>query len=66
MDRRALFFLSAATLCALLIPAAPSKFRWFAIVFAVAYTVLAVASWLDNRTRNRSTPGGDQPNRPVM
>jgi hypothetical protein len=53
MDRRALFFLGAAMVCAVLVPATPSKYRWFAIVLAVVYALLALASWLDNRSRNR-------------
>jgi membrane protein implicated in regulation of membrane protease activity len=53
VDRRALFFLGAGAVCALLIPATPSEYRWFAVVLVVVYLVLALASWLDNRSRNR-------------
>ena len=66
MDRRALFFLGAAVVCAMLIPATPSEYRWFAVLFAIVYAVLALASWLDNRSRNRDARDADQPNRPVM
>jgi Sec-independent protein secretion pathway component TatC len=66
MDKRALFFLGAAVLCAVLTPATPGEHRWFAAGLAVLYAVLAVASWLDNRSRNRDVPAPDQPNRPVM
>jgi hypothetical protein len=66
MDRRALFFFAAAVLCALLIVPTPSEYRWFAAMRAVVYAVLALASWLDNRSRNRASSEGAQPNRPVM
>ena len=52
MDRRALFFLAAGFLAALLIPATPSDLRWVPEVVAVAYLVLAGASYLDWRTAN--------------
>ena len=65
MDKRALFFLGAAVVCAVLIPATPSEYRWFAAGLAVLYTVLG-ALWLDNRSRNRAFGAPDQPNRPVM
>src|SRR5207249_339823 len=63
---RALFFLGASVVCALLVLPTPDKYRWFAIFLAVVYAVLALASWLDNRSRNRETLDEDQPNRPVM
>jgi hypothetical protein len=66
MDKRAVFFLGAAIVCALLIPATPSEYRWFTAGLAVLYAVLALASWLDNQSRNREAPDPSQPNRPVM
>ena len=66
MDKRALFFLGAAVVCAVLTPATPGEYRWFAAGLAVLYAVLAFASWLDHRSRNRDAPAPDQPNRPVM
>jgi hypothetical protein len=66
MDKRALFFLCAAIICAVLVPATPADNRWFAIGLAVLYAVLALASWLDNYSRNHEAPDADQPNRPVM
>lgn len=56
MQRRAVFFLGAAVLCAVLIPLTESKYRWVPIALAVVYTLLAVASWADARTRARSAP----------
>jgi hypothetical protein len=53
MDRRALFFLVAALVCTVLVPATPSEYRWFAALLAGVYAVLALGSWLDNRSRNR-------------
>jgi hypothetical protein len=66
MDKRALFFLVAAIVCTVLVPATPGEYRWFAIGLAVLYAVLALASWLDNQSRKREAPDTDQPNRPVM
>jgi hypothetical protein len=56
MDRRAIFFLGAGVICAVLTPATPSDIRWFPIVVAIAYFVLAAASALDNRSRRRHRP----------
>jgi len=53
MDPRALFFLAAATLVGVLIPATPSDLRWVPELLAATYLVLAVASYLDWRTANR-------------
>ena len=66
MDKRALFFLGAAIVCAVLILPTPSEYRWFTVGLSVLYAVLALASWLDNHSRNREAPDADQPNRPVM
>ena len=53
MDRRALFFLGAAGLCAALIAETDAEVRWVPIALAVVYVVLALASWLDWRSSNR-------------
>ena len=49
---------------------ARASIRWFAVGSAVLYVVLAVASWLDHRSRDTATARldalGRQPNRPVM
>jgi hypothetical protein len=55
MDRRALFFLAASVVCALLVPVAESEQRWVPIFLSIVYAVLAVASWADfhgRRTRS--------------
>jgi hypothetical protein len=54
MDRRAAFFLGAAVICALLVPVTEQAQRWVPAVLAVVYVLLAVASWLDRRTKLRS------------
>jgi hypothetical protein len=56
MDRRAIFFLGAGLTCAVLTPLTPADIRWFPIVVAVVYFVLAAASALDNRSRHRHPP----------
>ena len=53
MHRRAVFFLVAALVCALLVPATPSGIRWFSVMLAGVYLVLAGASWLDSWSRDR-------------
>jgi hypothetical protein len=53
MDRRALFFLAAAVVCALLIPVAEPDQRWVPIALSIVYAVLALASWVDARGRGR-------------
>jgi predicted membrane channel-forming protein YqfA (hemolysin III family) len=53
MDRRAIFFLIASVVCALLIAFA-DPYAWIATTLAVVYAVLAVASWLDARSRRRA------------
>lgn len=50
MDRRAIFFLGAAALCAALIAEIEAELRWVPISVAVTYVVLAVLSYLDWRT----------------
>ena len=52
MDRRALFFLGAAVVAAVLIPVCDAGYRWVPIFLTIVYTLLALASWADRRTRN--------------
>ena len=52
--RRALFFLGAAIVCALLILPTPPEYRWFAILFAVVYLLLSLGSYLDHRSRQHA------------
>jgi hypothetical protein len=56
MDRRAFFFLGSALVCLVLAPLTPADLRWFALVLAGVYLVLAAASALDNRSRRRQPP----------
>ena len=51
VDKRAMFFLAAAGLCLLILSVTPSAYRTVGIVLVITYLVLAVASWLDYRTR---------------
>jgi len=53
MDRRAIFFLVSAVLCAAL-TFALDELQWVTIALAVAYTVFALLSWLDWMGRRRS------------
>jgi hypothetical protein len=53
MDRRALFFLVAAVVCAILIPVTEPDQRWVPIVLSIVYAVLSVGSWADLRSRRR-------------
>ena len=55
-DRRAAFFLFAALLGALLIPIADPQHRWVAVAVTITYTLLAAASALDKRTRDKVQP----------
>ena len=52
-DRRAAFFVVAALVCLALTPVAESEYDWVCVALAVVYLVLAVASYLDARTRAR-------------
>ena len=51
MDRRALFFLGAAIVCAVLIPITEAEQRWVPISLTIVYALLALASWADHRSR---------------
>jgi hypothetical protein len=52
MDRRALFFLGAAIVAAVLVPVTEPDLRWVPVFLAVVYVLLALASWADRRTRD--------------
>ena len=52
-DRRAVFFVGAAIVCAVLIPVTEPKERWVPIALSIVYALLALGSWVDARTRRR-------------
>ncbi len=57
-DPRAVFFLLAAVVSALLVPVLPHEphkpsLDWVGWTLCVAFVVLAVLSWLDHRSRLR-------------
>ena len=54
MDRRALFCIAAAVACALLVPVTPSSLRYVGVWLSVVYFVLALLSFLDDRSRRAS------------
>lgn len=54
MDRRAIFFLCSALVCALLVEVTPAELRWVGNVMAIVFAALAAASWLDHASRRRS------------
>jgi hypothetical protein len=51
-DKRAQFFLLAAVVCLLLVPLAQDDFRTITIGVAITYLLLALASYLDHRSRH--------------
>jgi hypothetical protein len=51
-DRRALFFVLAAGVCVLLLPLAEARYRNLTLGVAVVYALLALASYLDFRSRH--------------
>jgi hypothetical protein len=53
MDRRAIFFLGAATISAALIAETDAEVRWVPTALAMVYVVLALVSYLDWRSNNR-------------
>jgi hypothetical protein len=53
VDRRAIFFLGAAALSAVLIPETDAELRWVPSLLSLIYVVLAAASYLDWRSNNR-------------
>jgi hypothetical protein len=50
-DKRAQFFVLAALVCAALVPLADAEFRKITVGVAVTYLLLALASFLDHRSR---------------
>ena len=54
MDRRAVFFVGAAIVCALLYPVTEQEHRWVPASLAVVYVLLALGSWADRRSRGPS------------
>ncbi len=50
-DKRALFFLLVALVCLALAPASPDEFRTVTLGVATTYALLALASFLDSRSR---------------
>ena len=54
MDRRALFFLTAAALAGSLAFVIEDDLVYVPRLVAIIYVVLAVVSWLDWRTNNRA------------
>ena len=50
-DKRAVFFLLAAALCAVLVPLAQDRFRTLTAAVGTVYLVLSLASYLDFRSR---------------
>jgi len=61
MDRRAIFFLAAAAMCAVLWPLAPNDKRWVNVWLAVTYVVLALASFADFVSRHAPSEDRDSP-----
>jgi hypothetical protein len=53
MDQRALFFFVAAVVAALIAPVTADELRYVPETVAVTYMILAVASYLDWRTKQR-------------
>ena len=54
MDRRAVFFVAAAIVSAVLIPVTGPEHRWVPISLTIVYALLSLASWADTRSRRRS------------
>ena len=53
MDRRAIFFLGAAAIVAVLIPETDAELRWVPTVLAALYVTLAALSYFDWRSNQR-------------
>ena len=51
VDKRAVLFLAAGGLCLLILPVTPDSYHTVGIVLMITYLVLALASWLDYRSR---------------
>jgi hypothetical protein len=54
MDRRAVFFVAASVVCAVLIPVTEPENRWVPVSLTIVYALLSLASWADTRSRRRS------------
>ena len=54
VDRRAVFLLASALISLLLVPVSPDDLKYVGVVLAVWCTVLAIGSWLDKWSRDRS------------
>ena len=52
MDRRALFFIAAAMASAVLAPLTPPSLRYVGYWLCGVYVVLAILSYLDDRSRH--------------
>ena len=65
-DRRLWFFLVAAAVCGLLVPASPGEFRWVPQALVVVYVVLAalVALEIISGRGNGDPPSGISPEAP--
>jgi len=50
-DKRALFFVLVALVCLALVPLAADDYKRITLGVSVTYAVLALASYLDHRTR---------------
>jgi hypothetical protein len=53
ISRRSRFFVIAAVVCAALVPAADAELRYVPTVLAITYAILAIASQLDQRSRQQ-------------
>jgi hypothetical protein len=53
-DKRARFFLLAAVVCLILVPLADHQFRALTLGVSATYMLLALASYLDFRSRKKS------------
>ena len=51
-DKRAQFFLLAAIVCLALVPLADAAYKQVTLAVAITYVVLALASYLDFRSRH--------------
>jgi hypothetical protein len=56
MERRALFFLGAAIVCAVLSPITEPAQRWVPVSLSIVYVLLSLASWAEARARRRVGP----------
>ena len=53
MDQRALFFIIAAAVVALLVPVTADELTYVPMIVAVTYAILAAVSYLDWRSNKR-------------